>query len=188
MASDVLKVVHDTLKKALQEGLADFEPTPEVRLGSLHVEPSTTPIVNVFFHNLSVNENGAKGLPRRVQLGGPDDGYAFMPPAIPMSLGFLITVFSDDVSLQLALIGKVAQIFQETPRRRPPTGSSYEEMISFTPDTRLTPNRVTELFRSHSAASRLSVGYITRVELRSEKVLREAPTTRSLNHKLRRQG
>lgn len=191
MAHEVMRAVSESVLGALEEGLADAQPSPSIRAGDLRPEAADGPVVNVFFHSLLLNENGAPSLPTRAmrpQRSADDEGYVFHPPPVALTLSFMVTVHGAGAADELELLGRVIQTFQESPRLAAPPQWGALGPFAVSPDARLTPERLTALFSTHGAPARLAVGYLTRIELRSEKVLREAPATRVLKQRLRRQG
>ena len=187
----ILGEVHRALKAELGPYLGAVEPGVGLSCGPLGDLNSEAPRINLFFHEVQLNKNGARGRPTvraRGDRGGDGDDFTFHPPPLELALRFLVTATAADPGEALEALGRALHFFQEHPRLLLGEGGEDGEAIPLTPDPDLDGERIAAIFRAHRAVPQLSVGYLTRVELHSTKVLRRAAATRSVSHRIRRPG
>ena len=189
MSKDILRIAAESIAGYVQTSLAEAWPDLRIQTDSLSAPEPGAPTLALYLYNIVVNENGAAARPRRVAKPAAnygEDGYVFLPPPIGLTAHFVATAYASALGAELELLGSALQLFQESPRV--PAGEASADPFIISLDSGMSPERLAALFRSHGTPIRPAIGYRTKMEVRSEKVVREAAATRSVQSKVDRRG
>lgn len=195
MRHEIINDINLTVRTLLETELKSVFKNVAVKLADLEnfKKGETKTGVNIFLYNVQVNEIGIKTNQEPDQVEEGPEGetlYLYYPPPIPLTLSFMITPFASDPQTEYRLLGRILQVVQECPIL---SGEQLKgdwlpklEKISLTPDIHLTFERQLEIFRAFDAHIKMSVGYIARTYLESDKVVKRSKIARSVRPDLGR--
>lgn len=189
MRHEIINDVNLTIRSLLETELKTVFKNVSIRLADLEnfKKGETKTGINVFLYHVHVNEIGIKTTQEPDIVDDGPDGeslYVFYPPPIPLTLSFMLTPFASDPQTEYRLLGRILQVVQENPLL---TGGLLkgdwlptQERLALMPDVHLTFERQLEIFRAFDAPVKMSVGYIARILLQSDKVMKKSKVAKSV--------
>lgn len=197
MKHEIINDINLTIRSLLENELRSVFKNVAVKLADLEnfKKGETKTGVNVFLYHVQINEiqinyNSAPDQ----EDPGPDGEITFVyrPPPVPVTLSFMLTPFASEPQTEYRLLGRIIQVAQENPLL---TGEQLkgdwlpkEGRLALMPDTHLTFERQLEIFRGFDAPLKMSVGYIARTYVQSDKVMKRAKIAKGVTPDLGRQN
>ncbi len=191
MRHEIINDINLTLRTLLEEELQGVFKNVAVKLADLEnfKKGETKTGINVFPYAVTINEPGYRTREQVRHLEQGEHGepvYVFYPRPVPLTLSYMITPFATDPQTEYRLLGRIIQIFQENPtvsgKRLKGEWLPKQEKISFSPDYGFSVDRQMEMFRAYEIPFKMSVGYLARTFLDSDKVIRQSKVARGVRH------
>lgn len=195
MRHEIINDVNLTIRSLLEAELKTVFKNVAVKLADLEnfKKGETKTGVNIFLYHVHVNEINIRTTqePEVVEQGAEGESiYLYYPPPVPLTLNFMLTPFASEPQTEYRLLGRIIQVVQENPTL---SGEQLKgdwlpslEKLSLLPDVHLTFERQLEIFRAFDAPMKMSVGYIARILMQSDKVVKRSKITRAVRPDLGR--
>ncbi len=191
MRHEIINDINLTLRTLLEEELKGVFKNVTVKLADLEdfKKGETKTGINVFPYGVTINEPGYRTKEEVRHLEQGENGepvYVFYPRPVPITISFMITPFATDPQTEYRLLGRIIQVFQENPvvtgARLKGAWLPKQDKISFSPDYGFSVDRQMEIFRAYDIPFKMSVGYLARAYLDSDKVIRQSRVARGIRH------
>ena len=191
MRHEIINDINLTLRDLLKEELKGVFKNVGVKLADLEnfKKGETKTGMNIFPYAITINEPGFRTKQGVKQVKNNMDGttiYVFHPRPVPITISYMVTPFATDAQTEYQLLGRVIQVLQENAMlsgdRLRGDWLPTQEKISFTPDYGFSVDRQLELFRAYDVSFKMSVGYLARAYMDSDKVVRKSKIARGVRH------